>query len=118
MLTRSVFFRELLHENDGRRDEASIFRDKEITTARLHEMIDVYCSNPRIFQKIVVSVDPLEEAPDDVVRKMAIAFARADFEAREIGAGNADIVAVEQGWRFHQQLNRSEFQVRSIFQCF
>ena len=78
--------------------------------AYIHDCIDLYCENPRLFRKVVVPVDPVDESGDEIVGKMALSFARASFEAREVGAGEADATVVEQSWRFHFQLSQCKFR--------
>jgi hypothetical protein len=72
------------------------------------QIIDLYCDNPRLFQKIVVTVNPLNDTPDAIVRAMTLSFARSSMEAGEVGAGDADKKAVVQSWRFHFQLEKSK----------
>jgi hypothetical protein len=79
-----------------------------LSLADVVQIIDLYCDNPRLFQKIVVTVNPLNDSPDAIVRAMTLSFARSITEAREVGAGDADKKAVVQGWRFHFQLERSK----------
>jgi len=74
------------------------------------QIVDLYCANPRLFSMIIVTVDPLNESPEEIVKKMTLSFARALSESREVGAGDADKNAVEQAWRFHYQLEISEFR--------
>ena len=78
------------------------------------QIVDLYCDNPRLFTKIIVSVDPLNDSPEDIVKKMTLSFARANTEAKEVGAGDADNKAVEQAWRFHQQLHGSKSDRRYV----
>jgi hypothetical protein len=77
-----------------------------LTLADVVQIIDLYCDNPRLFRKIVVTVDPLNDTPDAIVKAMTLSFARSVMESREVGAGDADKKAVEQSWRFHFQLEK------------
>jgi hypothetical protein len=77
-----------------------------LTLADVVQIIDLYCDNPRLFRKIVVTVDPLNDTPDSIVKAMTLSFARSVMESREVGAGDADKKAVEQSWRFHFQLEK------------
>jgi hypothetical protein len=79
-----------------------------LSLADVVQIIDLYCDNPRLFQKIVVTVDPLNDTPDAIVRAMTLSFARSIMESREVGAGDADKKAVVQSWRFHFQLEKSK----------
>jgi hypothetical protein len=79
-----------------------------LTLADVVQIIDLYCDNPRLFQKIVVSVNPLNDTPDSIVKAMTLSFARSIMESREVGAGDADKNAVVQSWRFHFQLEKSK----------
>jgi hypothetical protein len=79
-----------------------------LTLADVVQIIDLYCDNPRLFQKIVVTVNPLNDTPDSIVKAMTLSFARSVMEAREVGAGDADKKAVVQSWRFHFQLEKSK----------
>jgi hypothetical protein len=76
--------------------------------ADVMQIVDMYCSNPILFRKIVVPVDPLNDSPDEIVKVMTLSFARANTEAREVGAGDADKNGVEHAWRLHEQLERSK----------
>jgi hypothetical protein len=79
-----------------------------LTLADVLQIVDLYCDNPRLFQKIVVTVNPLNDTPDSIVKAMTLSFARSVMEAREVGAGDADEKAVVQSWRFHFQLDKSK----------
>jgi hypothetical protein len=79
-----------------------------LNLADVIQIVDMYCSNPRLFRKIVVPVDPLNDSPDEIVKVMTLSFARASTEVREVGAGNADKNCVEQAWRLHEQLDWSK----------
>jgi hypothetical protein len=79
-----------------------------LSLADVFQIIDLYCDNPRLFQKIVVSVNPLNDTPDAIVKAVTLSFARAIMESREVGAGDADKKAVVQSWRFHSQLEKSK----------
>ena len=79
-----------------------------LNLADVMQIVDMYCSNPRLFRKIVVPVDPLNDCPDEIVKVLTLSFARARTEAREVGAGNADNNCVEEAWRLHEQLERSK----------
>jgi hypothetical protein len=79
-----------------------------LNLADVMQIVDMYCSNPRLFRKIVVPVDPLNDSPDEIVKVMTLSFARANSEAREVGAGDADKNSVEQAWHLHEQLERSK----------
>jgi hypothetical protein len=54
----------------------------------------------------VVSVNPLNDTPDAIVKALTLSFARSIMEAREVGAADADKKAVVQSWRFHFQLEK------------
>jgi len=71
-------------------------------------IIDMYTANPRIFHSVVVPCDPLNESPDAITVKMMQAYARADLEKKEVGAGNVDSRAVEKAWRLHRHLETSK----------
>jgi hypothetical protein len=79
-----------------------------LSLADVVQIIDLYCDNPRLFQKIVVSVNPFDDTTDDIVQAVTLSFARSIMESREVGAGDADKKAVVQGWRFHFQLETSK----------
>lgn len=79
-----------------------------LSLADVCQMIDLYCENPRLFKKIVVPVDPLNDTPESIVKAMTLSFARSMIEAREVGAGDADKIAVEQAWGFLFQLETSK----------
>jgi hypothetical protein len=79
-----------------------------LSLADVVQIIDLYCDNPRLFQKIVVTVNPLNDTPDAIVRAVTLSFARSIMESREVGAGDADTKAVLQSWRFHFQLDKSK----------
>jgi len=79
-----------------------------LNLADVIQIVDLYCGNPRLFSKIIVAVDPLNDSPEKIVKMMTLSFARAITEAREVGAGDADKKAVEQAWRFHYQLQWSK----------
>jgi hypothetical protein len=79
-----------------------------LSLADVVQIIDLYCDNPRLFQKIVVSVNPFDDTPDAIVQAVTLSFARSIMESREVGAGDADKKAVVQGWRFHFQLETSK----------
>ena len=55
-----------------------------------------------------MSIDPLRDEPEYVVRTFSEGFQRASMESREVGAGDADDSAVESAWRLHQQLGTTE----------
>jgi hypothetical protein len=80
-----------------------------LSLADVVQIIDLYCDNPRLFQKIVVTVNPLNDTPDAIVKAMTLSFARSIMESREVGAGDADKKAVVQSWRFHFQLGKSKY---------
>jgi hypothetical protein len=40
------------------RGEKAEFQNRVVTLADVVQIIDLYCDNPRLFQKIVVSVNP------------------------------------------------------------
>lgn len=84
-----------------------------LTIADVLQVVDLYCSNPRLFTKVVVPVDPLNDSPDYMVNKLMMSFARSNMEAREVGAGDADDKAVERAWRFHHQLDMTRRMKRS-----
>jgi hypothetical protein len=81
-----------------------------LSLADVMQIIDLYCDNPRLFQKIVVTVNPLNDTPDSIVKAMTLSFARSVMESREVGAGDADEKAVVQSWRFHFQLDKSKYK--------
>jgi hypothetical protein len=92
----------------GKGDKAEVSGSLGILTlADVVQIVDLYCDNPRLFQKIVVTVNPLNDTPDSIVKAMTLSFARSVMEAREVGAGDADKKAVVQSWRFHFQLDKS-----------
>jgi hypothetical protein len=92
------------HANRGHTSELK----NGLNLADVLQVVDNYCSSPRLFRKIVVPVDPLNDSPDEMVKAMTLSFARASTEAREVGAGDADKNCVEQAWRLHEQLERSK----------
>jgi hypothetical protein len=81
-----------------------------LSLADVIQIIDLYCDNPRLFQKIVVTVNPLNATPDSIVKAMTLSFARSVMESKEVGAGDADKNAVVQSWRFHFQLDKSKYK--------
>ena len=88
--------------------------DQKLEFAFVHDCIDLYCENPRLFRKVVIPVDPIDETGDQIVGTMALSFARALFEVREVGAGDSDSFAVEQSWRFHRQLDLCKIHIHNF----
>ena len=72
------------------------------------QVSDIYCNHPRLFQKIIVPVDPLRDSPEYIIKTLSEGFQRASLEAKEVGAGNADLNAVETAWRLHEQLGATK----------
>ena len=85
--------------------------DPCLNMADVIQIIDLYCDNPRLFRKIVVPVDPLNDSTDHVVNTFTLSSSRCRMEPREVGAADADDRAVEQAWGFLFQLERSEYDV-------
>jgi hypothetical protein len=106
----------LLHQKAGKLLLASLEgHSKEgtpglscLTMADVLQVCDLYCSNPRLFQKIVVPVDPLQDSSEYILKTLSEGFQRAALESREVGAGNADVDAVETAWRLHEQLGTTK----------
>lgn len=78
------------------------------TLADVIQIVDIYCDNPRLFSKVIVTVDPVNETPDSIIKKLTLSFARAQLEKKEVGAGMADDNAVKQAWLLHNQLSRTQ----------
>jgi len=66
---------DIVRSLDDDDNSTGVFEESLLSVADVLQVVDLYCSNPRLFSKVVVPVDPLNDSPDFIVNKLMLSFA-------------------------------------------